>query len=69
LEEDLMPLSEDEVYRVRQQLAVEEYERRKAAEQNKPSFLRWLGGVGLGFIVTKILQWLWMTIKAAFGLT
>lgn len=64
-----MPLSEDEVYRVRQQLAVEEYERRKAAEQNKPSFLRWLGGVGLGFIVTKILQWLWMTIKAAFGLT
>jgi hypothetical protein len=63
-----MPLSEDEVYRVRHHLAVEEYERKKAAEQNKPSFLRWLGGVGLGFIVTKILQWLWTTIKASFGL-
>ena len=63
-----MPLSEDEVYRVRHQLAVEEYERRKAAEQNKPSFLRWLGGVGLASIVTKILSWLWATIRAHFGL-
>jgi hypothetical protein len=63
-----MPLTEDEVSRVRYQLALEEYERRRAAEQNKPSFLRWLGGVGLGFVVTKILQWLWTTIKAAFGL-
>jgi hypothetical protein len=63
-----MPLSEDEVSRVRYQLAVEEYERRKAAEQNKPSFLRWLGGVGLGFIVTKILQMLWHAIRVAFGL-
>lgn len=63
-----MPLTEDEVSRVRYQLAREEYERRKAAEQNKPSFMRWLGGVGLGFIVTKILQWLWTTIKASFGL-
>jgi hypothetical protein len=60
--------SEDEVYRVRHQLAVEEYERRKAAEQNKPSFLRWLGGVGLGFVVTKILEWLWTTIRRSFGL-
>jgi hypothetical protein len=63
-----MPLTEDEVTRVRYQLAREEYERRRAAEQNKPSFLRWLGGVGLGFVVTKILQWLWTAIKAAFGL-
>lgn len=63
-----MPLSEEEVSRVRYQLAREEYERRVAAEQNKPSFLRWLGGVGLGFIVTKILQWLWTAIKASFGL-
>jgi len=68
LEEIRMPLSEDEVSRVRYQLALEEFERRKAAEQNKPSFLRWLGGVGLGFVVTKILQWLWTTIRAAFGL-
>ena len=67
-EENLMPLSEDEVYRVRHQLAVEEYERRKAAEQNKPSFLGWLGRVGLGFIVTKILEWLWTSIRKAFGL-
>lgn len=63
-----MSLTEDEVYRVRYQLAREEFERRKAAEQNKPSFLRWLGGVGLGFIVTKILEWLWATIRKAFGL-
>jgi hypothetical protein len=63
-----MPLTEEEVSRVRYQLALEEYERRKAAEQNKPSFLRWLGGIGLGFIVTKILQMLWAAIRAAFGL-
>jgi hypothetical protein len=63
-----MPLTEDEIYRVRHQLAVEEYERRKAAEQNKPSFLGWLGRVGLGFIVTKILEWLWTSIRKAFGL-
>jgi hypothetical protein len=63
-----MPLTEEEVSRVRYQIALEEYERRKAAEQNKPSFLRWLGGVGLGFIVTKILQMLWAAIRAAFGL-
>lgn len=63
-----MPLTEEEVARVRYQLAVEEYERRKAAELNKPSFLRWLGNVGLGFIVTKILQLLWSTIRKAFGL-
>jgi hypothetical protein len=63
-----MPLTEAEVSRVRYQLAREEYERRKAAEQNKPSFLRWLGGVGLGFIATKILQMIWAAIRAAFGL-
>jgi hypothetical protein len=63
-----MPLTEDEVYRVRHQLAVEEYERRKAAEQNKPSFLGWLGRVGLSSIVTKILSWLWTAIRMHFGL-
>jgi hypothetical protein len=63
-----MPLTEDEVYRVREQLAREEYNRRVAAEQNKPSFLSWLGRVGLASIVTKILSWLWTTIRAHFGL-
>jgi len=63
-----MPLTENEVYRVREQLAREEYNRRVAAEQNKPSFLRWLGNVGLGFVVTKILEWLWSAIRKAFGL-
>lgn len=60
--ENLMPLTEDEIYRVREQLAREEHERRKAAEQNKPSFLRWLGGVGPGFIGTKS----WQAIRAQF---
>jgi hypothetical protein len=57
-----MPLTEDELHRVREQLAREEYERRKAREQNKPSFLRWLGGVGLGFVVTES----WQAIRTQF---
>ena len=57
-----MALTEDEVYRVREQLAREEYNRRVAAEQNKPSFLRWLGNVGLGYILTTS----WQVFRAQF---
>jgi hypothetical protein len=45
-----------------------EAERKKAAEQSKPSFLRWLGSVGLTFIADKIFTLVWTTIKLAFGL-
>ena len=63
-----MTLPEYEVARVRHQFAVEERERQKAAEQSKPSFLRWLGSVGLSFIVDKIFTWVWTAIRWHFGL-
>jgi hypothetical protein len=63
-----MPLTQAELARVRWQLALEESERKKAAEQSKPSFLRWLGSVGLAFIADKIFTLVWTTIKLAFGL-
>jgi hypothetical protein len=62
-------LAETDLDRVRYQLAREEYNRRAAAVQSKPSFLGWLGRVGLEVIVAKILSWLWTSIKAAFGLS
>ncbi|HEY7224692.1 MAG TPA: hypothetical protein VH561_14040 [Micromonosporaceae bacterium] len=63
-----MSLSDVDVERARYQLAREEYNRRMAAIQSKPSFLGWLGRVGLEVIVAKIVAWLWGAIKAAFGL-
>jgi hypothetical protein len=61
-------LTDDEVRRVLDHLAREEYQHKEAAAQNKPSFLRWLGGVGLRYIAIKIGQWTWRTIKVHFGL-
>jgi hypothetical protein len=51
-----MPLTQAELARVRWQLALEESERKKAAEQSKPTFLRWLGSVGL-ILQTKSSPW------------
>jgi hypothetical protein len=63
-----MTLTQAEQARVHWQLALEESERKKAAEQSKPSFLRWLGSVGLTFIVDKIFTWVWTAIRWHFGL-
>ncbi|GEM_PF-4838510 len=63
-----MTVSDADIERARYQLAREEYNRRMAAIQSKPSFLGWLGRVGLKAIAAAIAAWVWHAIKAAFGL-
>lgn len=60
-------LTPDDNYRVNYYLRREHAARQASAQQARRGFFSWLGDVGLGWIVTKLLDLGWMTIRAFFG--
>ena len=59
-------LTAQEVQQVREHLKQEHEYGQKSASSSKSGFLNWLKNTALGTLVSKIIEWTWSAIQAAF---
>jgi hypothetical protein len=61
-----MPLTDDEEDEIRQILLRAQNREKETAYKSKRGFFSWLRSTSLGWLVAKLLDWAWITIKKIF---
>jgi len=60
-------LTDEEKRRILRYLDQADADESRSNVSSRRSFFRWLGDLGLGAIVTKIVSWAWGAIRTFFG--